>query len=337
MHWWILDERHEERAKDATWASTGHRAALYQDEIYELVGPARGGYQRVQEFGVRFAYARVVLYVEPDADPERVGIKIDRGELRLDNLPLPWKQWADEFTAKMPDEIQSLEEEIAAGAERDDHRGSIRERLRPLRHLFQLSRYRSSEQGDKKLGPQDTGGKPERRSGKKSGGADPGGEGGTAGNVYALFTAPEGPRGETVEADAWPEHTWVSAEHDPPTRIAPHLEDRAALYDPRANRIEINADFRVFRDTTERWVRQFSKVPGAESVVRAAVREWYAQTLVETVLGAQALRGSRYWSEADIDALLSEEALTAAVQPRYLIEQRLKRDLRSQLGAREAA
>src|SRR5215211_3213866 len=45
--WWILDEHHDERAKEATWASTGHRAALYQDELYELVTPGRGGYQKV--------------------------------------------------------------------------------------------------------------------------------------------------------------------------------------------------------------------------------------------------------------------------------------------------
>ena len=66
-HWWILrrDDR-SSASKDAIWASTGHRAALYQDELYELITPSRGGYQKVQEFGVRFAYARVVIYVEPD-------------------------------------------------------------------------------------------------------------------------------------------------------------------------------------------------------------------------------------------------------------------------------
>ena len=84
-----------------------------------------------------------------------------------------------------------------------------------------------------------------------------------------------------------------------------------------------------------RWQQQFRHVPGAEGVVNAAVREWYAQTLVETVLGARALRGGRYWSDADIEVLLSQEALTAAVQPRYFIEERLKRDLRAQLGSPE--
>ena len=119
--------------------------------------------------------------------------------------------------------------------------------------------------------------------------------------------------------------------------MAPHLEDRSARFDRRTNRIEINEDFRVFADTMARWEKQFATVPGARQVVRAGVREWYAQTLMETVLGAQALRGGRHWSDADLDALLSQEALTAAVQPRYLIEERLKRDLRGRLGATQAA
>jgi hypothetical protein len=36
---------------------------------------------------------------------------------------------------------------------------------------------------------------------------------------------------------------------------------------------------------------------------------------------------SRHWSDQHLDSLHSPEALTAAVQRRYLIEERLKRDL----------
>ena len=158
-HWWILDEHHAERAKEATWASTGHRAALYQDELYELIPPSRGGYQRVQEFGVRFGYARVVIYVEPQADTERLSARIDRSDLRLDGQPLPWTTWAEEFASNLPAPIRELEEEIAAGSTRDDHRQSIQDRLRPLRHLFRLSRYRPAERGSERLGLTDMGGR----------------------------------------------------------------------------------------------------------------------------------------------------------------------------------
>jgi len=83
-----------------------------------------------------------------------------------------------------------------------------------------------------------------------------------------------------------------------------------------------------------RWRDRYRSVPGAGPVVAAEVREWYAQLLVETVLGAQALRRSRYWSDQDLEALLAPSALTAAVQPRYFIEERLKRDLARALGSK---
>ena len=145
-HWWILDERHDERSRESTWASTGHRAALYHDELYELVTPARGGYQKVQEFGVRFAYsARRHLR---RARRRRGGRSLDFAE-RAQNRrpPLPWAGWAEEFQVKLPPEIRALEEEIAAGSAVEDHRRSIRDRLRPLRDLFRVSQYRPAPAG----------------------------------------------------------------------------------------------------------------------------------------------------------------------------------------------
>ena len=330
-HWWILDERHDERSKDATWASTGHRAALYQDELYELIAPARGGYQKVQEFGVRFAYSRVVIYIEPEADGALTS-STSRSELKIDGQPLPWSQWAEEFCSNLPAEIRQLEEEIAAGSAVDDHRRSIRERLQPLRELFRLSRYRPATNGKINISEPDFGGRPAKAKQVREDEGDSGDEGGTAGNIYALFQAPRGPAGEELEAEFWPRIDWVSVDHDPPSRTPPHLEDRAARYDSRVNRLEINEDFRVFQDTMRRWRERYASIPGAAPVVETQVREWYAQVLVETVLGAQALRRSRYWSDQDLEALLSQEALTAAVQPRYFIEERLKRDLARALG-----
>jgi hypothetical protein len=61
--------------------------------------------------------------------------------------------------------------------------------------------------------------------------------------------------------------------------------------------------------------------------------EWFEQALIETVLGAQALRGARHWSIDDMDALLSEQALTAAVLPRYHIDIAIKRALGARLGS----
>jgi hypothetical protein len=82
----------------------------------------------------------------------------------------------------------------------------------------------------------------------------------------------------------------------------------------------------------DRWTARYARMPGATPLVKAEVREWFAQVLVETVLGADALRRSRHWDDGALSTVLSQEALTAVVQPRYFIEERLKRDLARRLG-----
>jgi len=54
--------------------------------------------------------------------------------------------------------------------------------------------------------------------------------------------------------------------------------------------------------------------------------------LIETVMGVQALRDARQWSVQDVDKTWSEEALTAAVMPRYHVDIAVKRALGAKLG-----
>lgn len=63
-----------------------------------------------------------------------------------------------------------------------------------------------------------------------------------------------------------------------------------------------------------------------------AVRNWFEQALIKTVIGVQALKDSKEWSIGDIDKALSEEALTAAVMQRYHVSNSVKRELGSKLG-----
>ncbi|MEX2016397.1 MAG: hypothetical protein WD873_07130, partial [Candidatus Hydrogenedentales bacterium] len=76
----------------------------------------------------------------------------------------------------------------------------------------------------------------------------------------------------------------------------------------------------------------YSHLPAADAVVESVVKEWFQQQLVETVLGALALRKSGNWSEQEVEALWSEESLTSAVLPRYHIDQQIKRALGSKIG-----
>jgi hypothetical protein len=116
------------------------------------------------------------------------------------------------------------------------------------------------------------------------------------------------------------------------TREVGQIEVRAAEYFEDQNLLLINADFRVFTDMIERWCRAYGDVGWAHATVEEVVHEWFEQTLVEAVLGAQASRDDREGTKPGIAAALSKEALTAAVMPRYHVDIAIKRALGSKLG-----
>jgi hypothetical protein len=119
------------------------------------------------------------------------------------------------------------------------------------------------------------------------------------------------------------------------TRAPGDLEDRAARYHRDRNQLTVNADFRVFTDMVARWTRPYRGMPGARPAVEALVREWFEQTLIETVLSARTLEGSPHWSSEQIDELVSESALVTACLPRQLLDAALHKRLAQRLG-REA-
>jgi hypothetical protein len=53
-------------------------------------------------------------------------------------------------------------------------------------------------------------------------------------------------------------------------------------------------------------------------------------------MSSNGLRGSKEWTDDQIDKVLSEEALTAVVLPRWHIEQSIKRSPGTRLGSLKA-
>ena len=333
-HWWILKEEDAMSQNSGFIASTGHVAALYQDELYELVS-GRQGVARLQSFGVIFGHSRVVVYVEPqNGAAGRLTSNTARTQLLLNGEPLPWSDWAAEFRENMPRAIAELVDRVAAAVSGSDHKQTIRERLRAIVDLFRFSRYRPTPKGKLLLETDNgvAGGKSKTRGERSADNseADPGGKGGRAGDIYSLFLSARGVPGEEVMIAREPEVNWVSVENG--TRTAPDLEDRAAKYLPQQDLIQANADFRVFNDMVDRWCSRYKHVPGARDVVKDVVQEWFEQQLVEAVMGAHALRDARQWTFEDVQRLWSEEALTAAVLPRYHVDIAVKRSLGAKLG-----
>ena len=84
-------------------------------------------------------------------------------------------------------------------------------------------------------------------------------------------------------------------------------------------------------------IRISAETKPPRNTVEDVVRTWFEQALVETVVGVQALAGSKEWDQQAIQAALSEEALTAAVMQRYHVNNSIKRELGSKLGKLQAA
>lgn len=328
--WWIL--RADADLNSGHYPPGGHVSALYQNELYELVH-GNAGIARLQSFGIVFGSQRVVIYIEPDTNiSDRITSNTARTHLLYENEPLNWAAYAAEFRAKMPPELVDYQDLVGSAVRDTDHRTAIRERLKTIKELFRFGRYRPREGGAHRMGDavNNSGGVPREAEEGSSGKSRSGTFGGRQGDIYALFAQDDGQEADQVMGNYEPTPTWVSTEDG--TRSPGDMEDRAAKYLSDTGQLLINADFRAFTDMINRWKSKYDQMPGAESVIREVVREWFEQQLIETVMSAWGLKHGGKWSMEELAKLWSQESLTAAVLPRYHIDVNIKRTLGQKLG-----
>jgi hypothetical protein len=332
--WWVLDDDHRGRRREATlWASAGHVAAVFGDELYDILPQTRGGYGRLQDFGIRFGYERVVLHIEPHVHADRLQCNTARTSLLLDHEPLPWARWGEEFAAAMPAEIRQLQER-AASADAVPRQEAIRQRVTAIMPLYRLSRYRPPRPprvpGTVPAihGPLQSqhDSRPVARSPRKAGvSADTNGTSLDA-DARGDLASPEAQDERAEPPVDLPGVTWISGVDG--TRALGDLEDQAARYHPSRHELTINSDFRAIADLIGHWCRRYQGVPGARTVIEGQVHEWCEQVLVEVVLAAR----SSTWTLEQLDALLSPSSLTAALLPRHMLHAVLQKRLAQKLG-----
>lgn len=331
--WWILTDSKSRSQQSGAYAASGHIGALFQNELYEMYS-GRSGVALLQQFGVLFGHGRVVVYVEPHG--ENVGANTSRTRLLIENKDLPWSEWAQEFRSAMPNEIENHMNDVTAGSGDGDRGKAIRDRLKRIEHLLRLTRYRRAPAGEvqvddeAEVGGNETKAPPEGERGQ--GASTSGGRRGPgrAGGVYALFIKDDGDPADPEVGSVYPEVDWVSLENG--KREPGDLEDRAARYLHEQNRLLINEDFRVFVQLIDTYVQQYGDKPAVRREITDEVHQWFEQVLVEVVLSAHSLNG-RHWTIEDVKQLFSEEALTAAILPRYHIDNSVKRGLGARLGS----
>jgi hypothetical protein len=347
IHWWILKDEPAVSNNSGFVDSAGHVAALYQNELYDRA-TARAGTALLQRFGVLFGHRFVVLYAEPTIHKaQSLTTNTARTTLLLNGEQLPWDDWAYYFREHMPKELANFVSEKAAASDEKDHTTSIKERLKAVMDLYKVSRYRpapagvylSDESSAVRVGPSR-----ETRFDRHGDGASAevhGGGGqrdGEIGNIYHLFEKKGGTPSNKSSADPFPVVRWVSIQNGLRS-VDDGLEDKAANFLADQNTLMINADFRVFKDLTDRLLKEREGKSGAVllDAVRDIVHSWFEQALVETVIGIQQLRGSKEWGPDEIDRALSSEALTSAVMQRYHVYNACKRDVGSKFGRAAAS
>lgn len=345
VRWWILKDEPALKNNSGSIESAGHMAALYQDELYDCA-TARAGTAMLQQFGVLFGSRQVVLYVEPSAsNGSLLTTNTARTTLRLNGDGLPWSDWAHEFREAMPRVLAEFVKEKALASSEKDHVRSIKDRLKGVMDLYRVSRYRPMPQGTYLSDPNSVARvsvSPGSGNRSKGGGGKGSSVGSIAkvrrdsevGNVYHLFEKRDvGTPSERSQTDPFPVVNWVSLEDD--TRAEGDMEDRAAKYVSNQNTLMVNADFRVFADMVDRLAKAKGMAPGGIDIrptITDVVHAWFEQALIETVIGVQQLKGSKEWGPSQIEAALSEEALTAAVMQRYHVFNSCKRELGAKLG-----
>ena len=326
--WWIVKEG--DYAHNGHHTTPGYVAALYQDEIYDLP-KGRGKTPRMQSFGVIFECNRVVILIKPDNDDSQlITTNAARTTLLIENEPIDWGAYAVEFYSKMPEEIEDFQEAMSQTLGKDSYQKTISDRLKTMRELFKFSRLRLNPSGsfiagesfeDSKTSSQE--GRSKRHGSGKSGG---GGK-----DIYSLFTEEQGESADLINDFNQPQVLWISVEDG--TRQKDDLEDRAARYIAAQNKVLINADFRVFTSMEERWEKKYGNNRINRTSIRNAVRQWFEQQIIEMIISVHSLSQTSKWSDQETEQMLNEEALTAAVLPRYHIDNSIKRELGSTIGS----
>ena len=315
-------------------------AALFQGELYDVKRLAEARSELVR-FGVTYGSSRVVIYVEPNlaklevvANTARSSLLVTSGET---GTPLPWAEWSASFRSNIPDEIKQMMDEILSKADTGDYRDEIKKRIKEIRDIFNISRYRRTKKGKITVIGEAPGGSEATTDSTRSAPTNTGTKdrvGGRASTLYGDFVTPNGdPARKVASDDTVPQVVWITVADG--TREEGDLEDRAAKYLPEDNVIQANADFRWFQRILELLSQTYPLTEPAE--VKRVVQFSIALQLAEAVIGIQNLKGSPEWAgDAAAADALTPESLTAVVMSQSANLTYMKRQVAGVSGGKDS-
>ena len=312
LHWWLLDPKGK-RTHYTEFNSHAQSGAIFQNEMYDIA-TMQSHRSRMQKFNLLYTYDRVAIFIEPDFS---VRSNTSRSRLLMeDESNLPWGNWSLDFSKNMPDVIKEMEAELFDKSIQDLDK-EIKDRMRKwLRHT-PLSRYQLDSEGEEEIDNPDlfinnsggeTNGEAEIKETKLL----------TPRNPYSDYIEPKDKKAKKKEVkDPFPAVIWKTRENG--TRQEGELEDRAAEYLPGNNVLNINGDFRIFKDLCTRL--QSEKGAGdisREKSIEYYVKKEYQFNLIEATMRTKLLNDNPHWSRAQVEEkCLSPEGLTEAVMSNY--------------------
>ena len=343
-YWWILKDKDTCDKMSGIYATAGHTAALYKDEIYD-VSSGRRARSSLESFGVWLGEELVVIYIKPH-DETKVMTDTSRGSLRvvpqvdgnsradrrrvLDGDPLPWDRWSDEFKKDLPKPIAQYMRSILPPTE-EVHADTIKKQLNTIAHLLKPKayglkardngKYKVVEgEGDDELteGPGTNpstgtghGRGPDKKKRKKAISADIS----TARIVEAARAAAS--KNNTKGKDLqYPGVVWVN-KYPESEDIFKDLYGRAARYLQEEDRVLVSSDFYAFVNMVnsnidkEEKKRKKTLSNARRAKLKNVVKMWWAQGLVAAITAVKEM-STRDWAYEDEQKLLSDEALTTA-------------------------
>lgn len=333
LYWWVMPKGADGHGRELL---KGHTAMVNQGEIFDI---SDGRSNRITFFGVVFGRDRVIIYLEPDNAHQNTA---RTGLVNEDGSPINWHEWSDEFRNDLPEDLKAwlLAQESEYTAE--NHTESIKERLKSLKNLFKLGRYKPDLTGKFNANPeahelhstsnlregedQDVPHEPENQNtGDKPGDL--------ASQLLAeLLDENKGVKASEVSPDPFPQLRWIEA-----SKGYEHLTDRAAEYLPQQHMVLANLEFQGVRDVVEHFQKSYKDLPEVKQMIEGEVRAAFEQALMECVAGAISFRNRKYWDANDADSAVSPETLTVAVMPRYWMIGHIKRALTTRIKAYEVA
>lgn len=320
-HWWIRGKKNGSGNIHSFANERGYIAALYDNELYNLVSGGPEGRQRYLSFGILqdIVQRDITLVIEPN---KLIKGQLDgafpntaRSRLLYSGGELPWDKWGKEFLSSLPPEIQSLIENAAAVTYSPK---DLADRLRPFLRRMHPTNFRLNENGKLRSVPNFKNRLPHRKISESPLPRSPSLPNDKPKKISVprvMDSTIKNPTGEPSKKinprQDLPEIKWISLENG--TRSPGELEGRAAEYAENVHTLTINSDHFLFKQQLDYWTKQYSGIPGADAGILEIVRDVYSGELSLRIMHARSLEGTLTWEPSKFSQLLSPEALTLAV------------------------